>query len=226
MFDIRSAVLSLGCMGIAITLHLACSSTDDATVDDPDITGEQPAEMAGEQADDRGREVPEDSDFQAVNTAFVEMMLVVDEFQNTLCACEHEQYGFGSADECVDSFTQERSTYEEFGRCIEQGVRPSGTPPEDAGRLMGCMSDNAAAGMECIESIRAEYDEMCSQEAMDELRACDEFVEERSRDCEIGIGEKTQAWMMNVVLEAGEECYEPVEPLEAFPPRESAIDSQ
>ncbi len=32
--------------------------------------------------------------------------------------------------------------------------------------------------------------------------------------------------MMNVVLEAGEQCYEPVEPLEAFPPRESAIDSE
>lgn len=117
----------------------------------------------------------------------------------TRCECELADAPAEDIDECVEHRAFDESVIEEAGDCVEQTLRDElDAPPEGVDTTAECEHQAVVGRQDCIQEVERQFDDICGDQAREQLRECTRQAFAGRRDCEEHVDEQGQQWLQQM----------------------------
>lgn len=151
--------------------------------------------------DESSAEVSIDGDAERTAAAFLSFTQPINEMLVAQCQCEYDRR-FDSEDECIAHEARTDEELEAVETCVAGRLSAhSKTQPMPDGVVdfFECVEGGPAGELEgCIDSVRSEHDDTCSDDAVDAWRACHDDFMDSVDECSREIPREAEQWMGDV----------------------------
>ncbi len=197
-------IISLLALSLSLVVLPACDG-DDTEADDEAPAEEAADEEVAEEA--QAQEAAGDDELiDGFADVFTSIITAFREASNYQCECAPEMMGFNSTEECMDAIDDEGAGLAEFRECVVTAMKSiDGEPSASTRQELECARGAVAEIDGCYESLRADHDDLCTEEAAAAFAACSEQIEKAFSACEAESDDQDDPWM-DALDEGLQEC--------------------